>query len=229
MFLAACSDSGNAEQSKLDAGKEDAPPMGLDLPAKLDLDLVAQPDLPNDLPFSPELPTQPVDVPPVDYHPGPDLDGPVIRLDGPEWDAPGLPAVDGPPGPTDAEIKTLYSPDGRIWTVTMVDACRNGGPPDSKTCPATYQEGLAKVLAVDAGAFMAQTKAGRCREGSYVYFPYFSTSSLACYYDASSQQLIASAQYNDTISECGQDGTASYAFVRGAYPTCTNVTWEANK
>jgi hypothetical protein len=121
----------------------------------------------------------------------------------------------------------LYSPDGRTWTVIMVAACQFGTKPNTTVCPATYSEGLAKVLGVDGGRSFTETKAGRCSEGSYVYFPYFDTSSIGCYYDATSQRLIASAQHEDTIIECGKDGTASFTLAYGAYPPCTKVTWEA--
>ena len=142
-------------------------------------------------------------------------------------DVPGPQGADGPASPIDAETRTLYSPDGRTWTVIMVAACQSGSQPDTIGCPVTYDEGLAKVLGVDGGRALSETGAGRCLEGSYVYFPYLGTSSIGCYYDASTRRLVASALHSDTILECGQDGTASHTFASGQYPICSEVTWEA--
>jgi len=190
------------------------------------------PDVPLRLDIAP-TPDAPIDVPSAVEHPGPALDAPAAKLDAPErpdmgvyWDVRYAQPVDGPAGPTDANTRTLYSPDGRTWTVIMVAACQSGSQADTTSCPATYDEGLAKVLGIDGGRSFPETRAGRCSEGSYVYSPYFGTSSTACYYDASGQRLVASALHSDTIIECG-DGTASHTIARGAYPPCTNITWEA--
>jgi len=218
LLVAACGDAGDSRPEKTDAapdvGKADSAPPSLDVPAKLDLYVAPTPDAPADLPPSPDLPITPTD-------------GPAQTIDSPtvNWD---VPSVDGPASPTDATTRTLYSPDGRTWTVIMVDACQYGSQPDTTRCPATYDEGLAKVRAVDGGGSFTETRAGRCSEGSYVYFPYFDTSSIACYYDASAKRLVASAQHNDTIIECGKDGTASFTMAYGPYPPCTKITWEAS-
>jgi hypothetical protein len=252
LLVAACGDAGDSSPEKTDAapdvGKTDTALPNPDVPANLDLYVAPAPDAPADLPPSPDLPTTPVDGPPRTID-GPTwtidwdvpnrqgVDGPAVNIDVPEpvdgpsvdhydFDVPG-PRVDGPASPTDVTTRTLYSPDGRTWTVIMVAACQSGSQPDTTRCPATYDEGLAKVRAVDGGGAFTQTKAGRCSEGSYVYFPYFGTSSIGCYYDASSQRLVASAQHEDTIIECGKDGTASFTIASGAYPPCTQTTWEA--
>jgi hypothetical protein len=229
LLVAACGDASDSSPENADAapdvGQADTDPSSPDLPAKLDVYIAPTHDAPSDVPFSPDLPTMPVDGPAGELD-APGLpDGPRIDI---YWDVPPAQPVDGPASPTDATTRTLYSPDGRTWMVIMVDACQSGGQPDTTRCPATYDEGLAKVRAVDGGRSFTETRAGRCSEGSYVYFPYFATSSTACYYDASAQQLIASAYHNDTISECGLgDGTASFTLAYGAYSPCTKITWEA--
>lgn len=81
---------------------------------------------------------------------------------------------------------------------------------------------------IDAGSFLSETRAGRCAEGACVYFPYFDTSSLGCYYAAGSRRLVASAQHEAPLIECGKDGTASHTLARGEYPPCTQITWDAS-
>jgi hypothetical protein len=231
MLAASCGDSaGPIRAQPMDAAPDvdvaDTLPKGPDVPVKLDLYVAPNPDVDltpipldagYDTPILADLVAGPVDVPPA-------VDGP-SPIDAPAIDGPAHP-IDGPARPTDAETRTLYSPDGRTWTVVMVAACLFGAKPNTTSCPVTYSEGLAKVLGVDGGSYFSETRAGRCVEGSYVYFPYFGTSSIGCYYDATSQSLVASAQHEDTIIECG-DGTASHTMAYGSYPPCTQITWEA--
>jgi hypothetical protein len=176
----------------------------------------------------------PYDAPPaVD---GPAIDGP--RVDGPGVDAPlsadhpeptvlDAPVVDGPRADTETvDARTVTWPDGRVLTV--VKACQYGLVAGNSSCPPSYAEGLAKVLAAaDGGSPTSRTGAGRCAEGSYLYAPYIGSSTRSCYYDATTQLLIGDVSYYDIYVECSGTDTVSRALVYGTEPPCTTITWDA--
>jgi hypothetical protein len=234
MVLGCGSDAGSPPDARVaDAGRDvsaDGP--APDAPGAPDVgvgrDLSVVPDAPGeqDLPLDGPMPdTWPPFLLDAAY------DAPPANVDGPISD--GSSTIDMPPGqPSDGAVEDsgtkdammLRWPDGRV--LTAVEECQRSTVPDSARCPATYAEGLAKAQTVDA-SFSVGTAAGRCSEGSYVYYPYYSTSSVFCYYDASTQQLIGTVLVSDVFEQCQMSGdTASRFFVYGTRPPCTNMKWE---
>jgi hypothetical protein len=220
LLAAACGGVGG--HSTPDARPPILPPDG----AKPD---TANPDSlgPADLPLQPDRhidPPPPIDGPPaIDTNLRPDdpIDAPQVEIDAP------VAALDAPPWMVDAQRWTLWSLDGRSWTVILVNACHSNNPMSDARCPQTYADGLQKVNApADGGLGFYATGAGRCAEGSYVYAPYMELESMSCYYDATTRNLIGYAYSHDTIMECG-DGTASRSSGYGVVPDCTNITWDA--
>ena len=228
LLAAACGDAANTEPTKLaaapDAGKKDAPPARPAVPDQLDLFIApTNPDVAIDIPLSPDLLAMPIDGPTVKLDAPAPHDGPAWTI---EWDIPPRP-VDGPTGPVDVTTKTLRSPDGRTWTVIMVDACYGGAiGSDNTPCTSTYAEGRARATTPLDGSYAPGTAAGRCAEGSYVYAPYRELETMYCYYDAATQDLVGYLTGHDTTSECGKDGTASNAWTYGQIPPCTSITWD---
>lgn len=214
----ACGDAGDSPGDEQDAApdpnKTDASPNATDAPlpqvsdGALDLSVIPADAL--------------LDVPAV-------VDAPVTTVDAP-LTIDTFVAVDAPRAATDAETRTLRSPDGRTWTVIMVDACYTGPVPSSQ-CPRTYAEARDKLAAsMDAGLpFNFGTGIGQCIEGSYVYAPLWGLESVFCFYDASTQKVLASRSSSDVTHECGIDGTASNSWSQGDVPRCTTITWEIRK
>jgi hypothetical protein len=216
-----------------EVGKQDAAPVVPDAPGNPDSYVAA--DFPAEqVDVVPRIdgPMQSPDLPPLIDSPSVDVPAPG---DTPTVDAPppidGPLALDGLTSAIDAEIRTLRSPDGRTWTVIIVDACDAGPITPSSECPATYAEGRTKLAsAMDAGLpFNFGTAIGRCAEGSFIYAPYWGLETVFCYYDANTQGLVGSLNGSDTTSECGSDGTASNSRAHGDVPPCTNITWEIEK
>jgi hypothetical protein len=210
LLAAAC---GSSADSTTDASPPDTVPelRKQDAAPAEDVEVVPQIDGPL---LSPDAPP-PIDAPPVDAPPP--IDGPL--------------AVDGPTSPIDAKTMTLRSPDGRTWTVILVDACDAGPIAPGSECPATYAEARAKLASsMDAGLpFNFGTAIGRCTEGSYVYAPFWGLETAFCYYDANTQGLVASRNTSDVTHECGTDGTASNSWSHGDVPPCASMTWEIEK
>jgi hypothetical protein len=225
LLAAACGDSGGENPNGTpDAGKPDVAvpdsPLVADAPAGTEVQVEQPPPIDGPRPIDTNLhPDDPIDAPQV-------KDDAPLAIDGPRGDHFDPAPIDAPPTTIDAVTRTLWSPDGRSWTVIMVPACDGGALGTGGLCPPTYAEGLAKAKSGVDGGYGVGTAAGRCAEGSYIYRPYISTEGMGCYYDATGQKLVGYMETHDTTSECGQDGTASNSWAHGTVPPCTNITWD---
>jgi hypothetical protein len=204
-LVVACGDSGESPgDAALDA--TDAPP-AVDT---------------TDAPPAVDAPTVDGPSPTVD---APTVDGPSPTVDAPTVDGPIVDAID-----RDLPTKTLWFPDGRTITVNIVDSCDTGALFADPRCPATYAEGLARAMTVDAGPLPQGTAAGQCAEGGYVYMPFLGLESKSCYYGPDGTTLLAINDCGDLTWECSSaPGTASNCRHHGPLPPCTNVTWAVRR